>query len=161
METKIRARIADELLVIEKIINEHAAISGHLHTVCSLMDSWDVGQSPIGGQMVRDQLLSQKGLNLRQTMNYLDEGIKQHHRLEEDRLPEIAGIPIMEALQVEHTEIIKQMSEIKFLLRDIEPEYLIENFDYLRLIVNNLCNLVSLHIAVENTLLNLLRKRFI
>jgi hypothetical protein len=94
-------------------------------------------------------------------MGYLEEGLKQHHRFEEDIMPAIAGAPVMEALKIEPHEINQQLSEINFILRDIQPESLMNNFDYLKLLINNLCNLTALHISVENTVLNLLKKRFI
>lgn len=151
----------NELICIDRLINEHVAISGHMRSVCSLLDQWDEDLPKPARQSIEEQSLSRKGLNLKQTMDYLDEGMKQHHQHEEEVLPDIAGEPVMEALRIEHKEILKQLGEINFVLRDIQPQALASNFDYLKLIINNLCNLVSLHSSVEDTLLNLLKKRFI
>jgi hypothetical protein len=149
------------LLVIESLINEHTAINGHMQSVCGLLDNWDENLSFKKLQPEKEQSLNQKGVNLKQTMSYLDEGLKQHHQHEEELLPAIAGEPVLEALKVEHGEITKQLGEINFILRDIRPLYLAANLDYLKLTINNLCNLMNLHISVENTLLNLLKKRYI
>jgi hypothetical protein len=152
---------ANELLIIDSLINEHTAITGHMHSVCSLLDSWDEDIPAHGIPAAQEQSLSQKGLNLKQTMAYLDDGLKQHHKHEEEVMPAIIGDLVMEALKTEHKEIIKQLGEINFVLRDINPGALAANFDYLKLIINNLCNLVSLHSSVENTLLTLMKRRFI
>jgi hypothetical protein len=149
------------LLQIDGLVKEHIAISGHMRSVCSLLDKWEEDISTDVVQSGKEQSLSQKGVNLKQTMGYLDEGLKAHHQHEEEVIPNLAGEPVMEALQIEHQEIIKQLGEINFVLRDIQPVSLAVNFDYLKLIINNLCNLVSLHESVENTLLNLLKKRYI
>ncbi len=153
--------MANELIVIENLMKEHEAISGHMRTVCSLLDTWDDETSASTLRPVQVQSLNRKGINLKQTMGYLDEGIRQHHVHEEEAMPGLAGEPVMEALKIEHQEITKQMREINFVLRDIRPDALLSNFDYLKLIINNLCNLISLHTSVENTLLVLLKKRFI
>jgi hypothetical protein len=153
--------MADELINIDNLINEHAALSGHMRSVCGLLDTWDKDIPVNDIQPAQEQALNQKGINFKQTMSYLDEGLKQHHQHEEEIMPAITGEPIMEALRVEHHEILKQMGEINFVLRDINPRTLAANFDYLKLIVNNLCNLISLHNSVEDTLLNLLKKRYI
>jgi hypothetical protein len=152
---------ANELLVIDSLINEHTAISGHMRSVCSLLDSWDEALPAQNMPAAQEQSLSQKGLNLKQTMAYLDDGLKQHHKREEEVMTAITGEPVMEALKTEHREIIKQMGEINFVLRDIKPGTLAANFDYLKLIINNLCNLVSLHSSVEDTLLTLMKRRYI
>lgn len=152
---------ANELLIIDSLINEHTAISGHMRSVCRLLDSWDEDIPTQGIPVEKEQSLSQKGLNLKQTMAYLDDGLKQHHKHEEEVMPSITGELVMEALKTEHREILKQLSEINFVLRDIKPKELAANFDYLKLIINNLCNLVSLHSSVEDTLLTLMKKRFI
>lgn len=151
----------NELIIIDSLINEHTAIAGHMRSVCSLLDVWDEDISARALLTGQEQSLSQKGVNLKQTMGYLDEGLKQHHKHEEEVIPAIAGELVLEALKIEHREIMKQLGEINFVLRDIQPKVLAANFDYLKLIINNLCNLVSLHSSVENTLLNLLKKRFI
>ena len=152
---------ANELLIIDSLINEHTAITGHMRSVCSLLDSWDEAISGQTMPATQEQSLRQKGLNLKQTMAYLDDGLKQHHKHEEEVMPAITGELVMEALKTEHREIIKQLGEINFVLRDIKPGTLVANFDYLKLIINNLCNLVSLHSSVEDTLLTLMEKRFI
>ncbi len=151
----------NELVIIEGLLHEHAAIRGHMHTVCSLMGTWNENLPTPAKQAIEERALSEKGLNLRQTMNYLDEGLKQHHKREEEALLPIAGEPIVEALKIEHREMIHQMTEINFVLRDTQPEALIANFDYLKAIIDNLCNLVSFHSSVEDTLLSLLKKRYI
>jgi hypothetical protein len=153
--------ITNALLDIDSLINEHSAISGHMLSVCTLLDTWDEDVSAKTLLAGQEQSLIGKGINLKQTMSYLDEGLKQHHEHEESVLLSIAGEPVIDALKIEHQEILKQVGEINFVLRDIQPKTLAANFDYLKLIINNLCNLVSLHSSVENTLLNLLKKRFI
>ncbi len=153
--------MANELIIIDSLINEHTAISGHMRSVCGLLDSWEANMSVMATQPAQEQALGQKGVNLKQTMGYLDEGLKQHHQHEDDVLPSLVGEPMMVALKVEHQEILKQLGEINFVLRDIQPNVLVANFEYLKLIINNLCNLVSLHSSVENTLLNLVKKRYI
>jgi hypothetical protein len=153
--------LANELIIIENLMNEHEAISGHMRSVCSLLDAWEDETSSANLQPEQVRSLSQKGINLKQTMGYLDDGLKQHHGHEEEAMPALAGEPVMEALKIEHQEITKQMREINFILRDVQPAALVAHYDYLKLIINNLCNLVSLHTSVENTLLVLLKKRFI
>lgn len=155
--------MSNELIMIENLIHDHEAIREHLKQVAKLADDWEQLEQedldPTDPAITED--LSFKHINLKQTMGYLEDGIRQHQNYEDEILPSLVGEQVMDALKIEHSEIQKQLKEIKFILLNINPNGLLANMDYLKLIISNLCDLLNHHDEVENLILNLLKKKFI
>jgi hemerythrin len=151
----------DELIIIDSLMNEHEAMDGHMQSVCGLLESWDAEELAELEPSDLDEAFMNKTLNLKQTMINLEEGLKIHQKREEELLLPIAGAQVIEALNIEHREMVKQIGEINYVLREYNLGALASNVDYLKLIVNNLCNLVNSHSVMEDGLFNLLKKRYI
>lgn len=155
--------IINELIVIENILHEHDAIREHVRAVSGLMDGWEeVEQGTLDEPDARVIPAVLTGhISLKQTMGYLDDGLHQHFSYEEEIMPGLIGNPLMEAVEIEHQEIQRQLQEINFILLNVNLPGLLANLDYLKMIVNNLRNLVESHCSTEDVMLILLKRRFI
>jgi hypothetical protein len=70
----------DELNSIESLIQEHEAIKGHMKSVSALAEDWKEMEWDDLTNLSHEQLqaLNCKCLNLKETMGYLDDGLKNH-----------------------------------------------------------------------------------
>ena len=150
--------MTNELLLIDNLIGEHAAIAGHMKTVCGLLEGWDDVVDP---ESEPPEVLNQKHLNLKNTMAYLVEGLKEHHAHEQEVMPVLIGTPLFDAIEKEHGEMLKQLEEINFILVNVDKQGFALNGAYLKLTIDNLCRLIGVHITNEEVILQLLKKRFI
>jgi len=148
----------NELILIDNLIGEHEAIHGHMKSVCGLMDNWEEIADPESEAEID---INQMHINIRQTMAYLDEGIKIHHQHEDTIMPALIGTPLFEALVIEHEEILKQLKEINYILVNVDTKGFAANGAYLKLVIDNLCRLVLDHVTREDVILRLLKRRFI
>jgi hypothetical protein len=156
-------KAADELSVINNLIQEHEGIKGNMKSISTLAEDWtgmEWGDLP---NLDHEQLhaLNNKLFNLKQTMTYLDEGLKRHWGYEDKVLPELIGNTLMKSIQIEHNEIIKQMNEINFALNKSSPQDFLTNRSYVKHLISYLCQLISEHESKENTILQLLKRQFI
>jgi hypothetical protein len=153
----------DALTVIEGLIQEHQAIKGHMKSVSTLAEDWRGMErdnlTNLGHE--RFQALNNKRFNLKQTICYLDEGLKNHWIHEDHILPQLIGDPLMKSIKIEHEEIEKQMHEINYLMEKSTPQEFLTNRDYLMEIISHLCQLISEHEIKEDTILQLLKRQFI
>ncbi len=107
----------DSLTVINRLIEQHQAIRGHLklvgdsisdaEAVASLeatQDDWIPG---------RPGILAEKQKKLQQMLRSLDEGLKNHFAFEEEALPPLLGELFMRALILDHQQINKEIDEAR------------------------------------------------
>ncbi len=151
------------LTVIDSLIQEHTAIKGHMKSVSSLAEDWKGMEWDELKNLTHDQLqaLDSKWFNLKQTLCYLDEGLKSHWKHEDKTLPNLIGDPLAKSIKIEHDEIQKQMREINFVLDKSTPQEFLSNRRYLIDIIAHLCQLISEHEVKESTIFQLLRRQFI
>jgi len=155
--------VADELIVIERIMHEHEAIRGHMNQVYNMMNEWEETCPEESAELNSQELhfWSDKQNNLKQTINYLEDGLRNHHEQEDEKMPSLVGSPLMEALRIEHYEMIKQLGEINFILLNVNAQGLVANGSYLKMIIDNMCQLVNSHCCNEDVILQLLKRRYI
>jgi hypothetical protein len=155
--------LANELIVIDSISKEHEAIRAHMRTVCHIMDGWEDTDWEELDSPDQDLIASitDKHMNLKQTINYLVDGLKGHYVHEESEIPGLVGSPLVESIRIEHNEILKQLEEINFFLINVNPRGFLANSSYLKLIIDNLCRLVDENNDKEDMILKLLKRRFI
>jgi hypothetical protein len=151
------------LLVINGLIQEHAGIKEHMKSVTMLAEGWKGMEWDELENLSHDQLqaLDSKWFNLKQTLCYLDEGLKSHWEHEDQALPNLIGDALMKSIKIEHDEIQKQMHEINFVMDKSTPQEFLSNRRYLIDIISHLCQLISEHEAKESTMLELLKRQFI
>ncbi len=152
-----------ELILIDNLIQQHEAIRGHLSSICLLVDCvkddlWEGLKELNPGQL---NTLQEKHLNLKQTMGYLDEGIKRHHGEEELILPPLIGNPLVEAIRIEHREMRKQLNEVNYALNNVDARGFLDHNAYLKAIIENLCRLINDNTVEEDVILRLLKRRYI
>lgn len=153
----------DELTTINNLLQEHEAIKDYMKAVSALSEDWKEreweGLTNLTHEQI--QILNRKCFNLKQTMSYLDEGLKKHWDHEDRILPELIGNPLMKSIHIEHEEILKQMREINFVIAKSTPQEFLANRSYLEHIISYLSQLISEHEIKENAVLELLKRQFI
>ena len=100
----------DDLTTIITLIQEHEAIQGHMRSVASTAGNWTGMEWDDLANLTHEQLqaLNAKCLAIKQTMAYLEDGLKQHWEHEDKVLPELIGDRLMKSIKIEHDEIVKQ-----------------------------------------------------
>jgi hypothetical protein len=118
--------MSDRLAVIERVIEEHKKIGGHMKLLGeSLNDAEALAELEkaftewIPG---RPEAISEKQGRLVRAVSFLGEGLENHFSFEERALPPLLGDLLMRALMLEHREILKEIEEAKSLLGDPQAE---------------------------------------
>jgi hypothetical protein len=120
----------DYLVKINEILEEHLTIGSGvklvgdsvsdqeaLASLKSVRSDWTPG---------RLELISEKQRKLKQTMNFLEEGLRNHFSKEEDVLPALLGEFLMQSLLLEHKEVTEKIDEVRALASDSKLEGLTE-----------------------------------
>jgi hypothetical protein len=109
-----------------------------------------------------DQLVSllDQHLNLKHAMDYLDEGLQNHQSEEEDILPTLIGNILIEAIRIEHLEMLNQLHEIKDDLTNMNTEDFLRNSSRLKAAIDNLCQLINSNTSEEDVILRMLRRHY-
>lgn len=157
----------DGLAIINRIIEWHQAIRGHLklvgdsisdaEAVASLeatQDDWIPG---------RPGILAGKQNKLQQGLSSLDEGLKNHFAFEEEVLPPLLGELFMRALMLDHREISVKIDEAKSIVADtrlegLSREELMSTESHMQQLLSRLCDLVEEHATREETTLGMLQR---
>ncbi len=68
--------LANELIVIDNISQEHEAIRAHMRTVCSIMDGWEDTNWEEMDNLDQEltTTITSKHMSLKQTINCLNDG---------------------------------------------------------------------------------------
>ena len=114
--------MSDYLAKINEILEEHHTIRSGvklvgdsvsdqeaLASLKSVRSDWTPG---------RMELVSEKQRKLKQTMSFLEDGLRNHFSREEDVLPALLGEFLMQSLLLEHQEIIKKIDEVRLVAAD-------------------------------------------
>ena len=157
----------DSLTMINRLIEQHQAIRGHLklvgdsisdaEAVASLeatQDDWIPG---------RPGILAEKQKKLQQMLRSLDEGLKNHFAFEEEALPPLLGELFMRALILDHQQINKEIDEARSTvaatgLEGLSREESLSRESYVQQVANSLCDLVEEHATREETILGMLQR---
>lgn len=156
-------KMQDTLNIIDNLIQEHEAIKGHMKSVSALTEDWRGMEWDASTDLNHEQLqaLNGKCFNLKQTMDYLDEGLKNHWTHEDNVLAELIGNPLMKSIKIEHDEIKKQVREINLIIDKCTPREFLANRAYLMHIISYLGESIREHEIKEDTILQLLKKQYI
>jgi hypothetical protein len=152
--------ITDILDTIDKLLQKHEAIRGHIRSICSLMDCFQGDCQENIQRSNTDHLdtFRQKHLNLKQALDYLDEGLQSHQTEEEDFLTPLLGNPLIEVIRIEHLEMLNQLHEIKDDLNNMNLEAFTQNSAQLKKSIDRLCQLINTNMTEEDVVLRMLRK---
>ncbi len=143
--------------VIENLLHEHEAIRAYMGQVTRMMNSWYSRKDAVAILPGAPNDFENQKLNLKETIGYLDEGLKKQYVREEEIMPQMVGDLLMDAIKAEHKEILKELSEIKFLLFYINPTSLKLKGDYLKVLMESFTNWVTRNSVMKDIMLRLVR----
>lgn len=157
----------DALAIIARVISEHHAIRGHIKlagdTVNDIEALFTLQRTQSEWGQTSITALTEKRDQLLQTINFLEEGLKNHFDFEEEALPPLFGKLLMKAIRHEHNEISGQIESAKTTLANIKLEGLDQRelFSKKTVIQQNIHNLrqtVEEHAQHEEIILNMIKK---
>lgn len=116
--------MADELEIVNRVIEEHHKVRTHLKMVGDSVNDLEglisLEQAKPDWMLASAALISDKHDRMIQTANSLGEGLKNHFALEEKYLPPILGDLLMQALKLEHADIRKSLDGLQSTLGSIK-----------------------------------------
>ena len=122
--------MSDYLAKINEILEEHRTIRSGVKLVG---DSVSDQEALVSLKSVRSdwtpgrlELMSEKQRKLKQTMSFLEEGLRNHFSKEEDMLPALLGEFLMQSLLLEHQEVIEKIDEVRLVATNSTLEGLTE-----------------------------------
>ena len=109
--------MANELEIVNKIIEEHRSIRTHLKLVGETVSDPEgllkLEQARPDWMLGPPEQLGEKRTGLEQVLHFLYDGLQNHFALEEKWLPPLLGSLIMEALVLEHEQLKVGMEAIR------------------------------------------------
>jgi hemerythrin len=114
--------MSDYLTKINELIEEHRTIGSGVKRVGDSVSDQEALASLKGVRSDwvpgRLELMAEKQRKLKQTMSFLEEGLRSHFAKEEDVLPALLGEFLMQSLLLEHQEIIGKIDEVRLVTAD-------------------------------------------
>jgi hypothetical protein len=159
--------MADNLKIVNKAIEEHHAIRGHVKlvgdSVSDLEALFALQKARPDWILSAPEALAEKRGELQRTISALDEGLKNHFSFEEKVFPPLFGELLMRALLLEHQGIKKQIDEAKSLVAKIKLEglsqkELLSKKSQIQQKIEGILQLVEEHAGKEETILKMLKK---
>jgi hemerythrin len=159
--------MADNLKIVNRAIEEHHTIRGHVKlvgdSVSDLEALFSLQKARPDWILSSTEALSEKQGNLQQTISALDEGLKNHFSFEEKLLPPLFGEFLMQALILEHREIKKRIDDTKSLLANtklvgLSQREMLSQKARIQEKVEGILQLVEEHAGKEETILKMLKK---
>jgi len=157
----------DSLAIINKVIEEHQAIRGHIKLVGDSVPDQEaltaLDKARADFIPGRFEVLTEKQEKLQQTLNFLDEGLKNHFAFEGKALPPLLGKLPMRGLVLEHREIKNKIDEAKSIvastkLEGLSREELLSREAHIQQVITSICLLVEEHATKEEAMLDMVRK---
>jgi hemerythrin len=156
--------MSDNKARIKEIIEEHHTIRGNVKLVGDSVSDQEALNSLkstrsdwVPGQL---EILSEKRNKLQQTINFLDEGLRNHFAREEEVLPAVLGGFLMQALRREHQEIEKLIHDANLLvvstnLEGLSQEELTSYDSKIKQTVSSISRLIEGHTDREDIFLEM------
>jgi len=157
----------DALEIITRVISEHRKITDHTKLTgnttndIAALFTLEATKRKAAWSATSVTELIEKRDQLLQTIDLLEDGLKNHFGYEEKALPLVFGELLMKPILHEHHEILGQIESAKTTLINLERIDRDELFSKRTAIlesVNNLCQTVEDHAHHEETALNAMRK---
>lgn len=157
----------DKLAIIKRVVDEHQIIKKHLKLVGDSVNDQEALATLrkahtdfIPGRL---EVASEKQNRLQQAMSFLKEGLENHFAFEEKELPPLLGELLMQALVLEHREIIKEIDEAvstvaNTRLEGLSREESLSTESQMQQMIDNICQLVEEHATKEEAILEMLRR---
>jgi hypothetical protein len=161
-----RLIMSDSLTIINRILEEHQTIRGHVKLVGDSVSDEEALSSleKVRADWIpgRPGVLSEKQKRLQRTISALGEGLKNHFAYEEKTLPPLLGELLMRSLMLEHRAIKQAIEETKSVvakvkLEGLERAQLLSEEARMQEVVDNICQLVEEHAHKEETVLTMVQ----
>ena len=159
--------MADNLKIVNRAIEEHHTIRGHVKlvgdSVSDLEALFSLQKARPDWILSSTDALSEKQDKLQQTISALEEGLKNHFSFEEKLLPPLFGKFLMQVLILEHREIKKSIVDTKSLLANtklvgLNQRELLSQKAHIQKKVEDILQLLEEHAGNEETILKMLQK---
>jgi len=159
--------MADNLKIVNRAIEEHHTIRGHVKlvgdSISDLEALFSLQKARPDWILSSTDALSEKQDKLQQTISALEEGLKNHFSFEEKLLPPLFGKFLMQVLILEHREIKKSIVDTKSLLANtklvgLNQRELLSQKAHIQKKVEDILQLVEEHAGKEETILKMLQK---
>ncbi len=151
----------ERLSNVESLMNEHEAIRGHAKQVRELVKDLEsiLGEEEkVGSRSQYIAAVSLKQQALKQTVGYLEDGLRTHHAHEEEVMPPLVGDLLMRGIRMEHEEQLQQFKKINPALQDNDVQQFLDNISYIKKIIEDLCQAASIHSIREDGFLHFLKE---
>lgn len=159
--------MGDYLDIIRRVIEEHQAIRGHIklvgETVPDRVALSSLEKARADWVPGRPEVPAETRDKLQQAMAELDAGTKNHFAFEGRALPPLLGELFMQAILLDHREIIFALKEGKAVAAEIElegltREELLTRESQIQEMINKIVRLIGEHVMREETLLDMLQR---
>jgi hemerythrin superfamily protein len=159
--------MTDNLAIINKIIEEHHSIRGHVKLVGDSVSDIEALFGLRRAHSVWSQssleTLSEKRRQLQQAISFLDEGLRNHFSFEEKALPPLLGELLMRALVLQHRKIRAEIDTAKTTVTDtkleeLSQEELLSKRSQIQQRISHICQIIEEHAAEEETILKMMRE---
>jgi hemerythrin len=157
----------DYLAIINRVIEEHQAIRENVKLVGDSIPDREALASLektradwIPGRL---ENFTEKQSKLVQAIASLDEGLRNHFNFEGKALPQLIGDLFMQAIYLDHQEILTEISEGKAVssetgLEGLNRDELLAKETDIQQKISNICRLVEEHATREEAILEMLRR---
>ena len=157
----------DNLAIINKVIEEHRVIRGHIKLVGDRLadreelTSLEKARVDLTPGRLKD--LSEELGKLQQALSLAGEGLKNHFSFEEEALPPLLGELLMQGFVLEHQIIQSEVQKAKSVvastnLEGLNREELLSQESHLQHIVRGICQVVEGHATKEEAILGMIHR---
>jgi iron-sulfur cluster repair protein YtfE (RIC family) len=159
--------MSDELAIINRIIEWHQTLRGHVKLVGEAIPDREAlsNLQRVRADWVpgRPDILAEKQKKLEQTISFLDEGLRNHFAYEEKVLPPILGELFMRALVLDHQEVREEIDGAKSTvlgteLEGLSREELLAKESEIQQVIESMCQTFEDHATREEVILGMLQR---
>jgi len=159
--------VSDALAVINKVIAEHREIRRHVKLAGDAINDiealFTLQKARSGWFQGSAQEITTKQNQMQQSLNLLEQGLRNHFDFEEKHLPPLFGELLMKALLAEHGDINRQISNAKAMLAStrlagLGRQEMLQKESEIQQMINTLCQTVEEHASHEETILNMMKR---
>ncbi len=157
----------DYLAIIKRVIEEHQTIREHVKLVGDSISDREalatLEKASTDWIPGRGKALSERQNRLLRTISSLEEGLKHHFAFEEKALPPLLGELLMQALILEHREIMKELVEAKSIvantkLEGLRRDELLFQESHMQDMIHSIYQLNEGHLTKEEAILYMVQR---
>jgi hypothetical protein len=119
-----------------QLIQEREVIHANMDHISTLSDEFtnltDLHNDSSELTFYQVNILNEKRINLRHNIVDLKEGLQIHFDLGEEVLKPLVGVLLLQALVLQHVEMLRKLSDIDSLILNLSPRGMLFNSAYLK-----------------------------